>query len=412
MSWWRRDISLNRSQVASIRRGRAIVDLRYPRGSECACRTFDSVWRLACWQRYCCCRLLSRPSSRAKVTRGRRGFCARPANDITFRDAQLASGEEEIAQAQNPQPAPTVPFRGSPTLTAPAPQPPAAPPTAAPPTAVPPTPTAPQAAAPAPQPTPAPRSNFLASEIGTASSPLSSAPFMIGDAFGGIGGSDIIISGPGGTQGINGGGSLDVTGRLKLVENFSPMPRDRVFFDYNYFDDVPLVLNNDASINRYVPAFEKTFLDGWASIEMRAPVANTLNSTLSGSTPNSARPGSSATCSYRSRPCSGAPTRSLCPAAWRMSVPTGPSITLVNFPQVALNQLQIQNRAVYFQPFLSYLWTPNERFHTQSAAELRVRQRRQRGDDPVRRAAIAIHRRGEQPILHRHQRLNRLLGVP
>jgi hypothetical protein len=49
-----------------------------------------------------------------------------------------------------------------------------------------------------------------------------------------------------------------------------------------------------------------------------------------------------------------------------LTVPTANSITLVNFPSVGLTQLQIQNRAVYFQPYLATLWTPNERFYLQT----------------------------------------------
>jgi hypothetical protein len=49
-----------------------------------------------------------------------------------------------------------------------------------------------------------------------------------------------------------------------------------------------------------------------------------------------------------------------------ISIPTAASVALVNFPSVALNQLQIQNRSVYLQPFLAYLWTPNDRFYMQS----------------------------------------------
>ena len=98
-----------------------------------------------------------------------------------------------------------------------------------------------------------------------------------------------------------------VAGAFKVADNASPRPQDRVFMTYNYFDDIqgpgaaPIPgINNTQSttiagpggsttttsttasvaglsrltsdLNREVFGFEKTFLDGNASIEMRAPV--------------------------------------------------------------------------------------------------------------------------------------------
>jgi hypothetical protein len=91
-------------------------------------------------------------------------------------------------------------------------------------------------------------------------------------------------------------------GASKIGENQSPMPEDRVFFTYNYYSDVrgpggsfasphidtqQTVLNGfPATVNTLIPGvppvradlhrevfgFEKTFLDGNASVGLRAPV--------------------------------------------------------------------------------------------------------------------------------------------
>ena len=78
------------------------------------------------------------------------------------------------------------------------------------------------------------------------------------------------------------GGSLAAApgaqvGRTKLTQNGSPIPRDRVYVDYSHFDNTPLD-SRGVGVNRVTPGFERTFRDGWCSIEVRAPFATTLDS--------------------------------------------------------------------------------------------------------------------------------------
>ncbi|MBI1346321.1 hypothetical protein GC163_08520 [bacterium] len=73
--------------------------------------------------------------------------------------------------------------------------------------------------------------------------------------------------------------SATVVGRSKLAENGSPIPRDRVFFNYSYFDNAALT-SGGVAVHRFTPGFEKTFNNGYGSIEFRAPFASTLNSDL------------------------------------------------------------------------------------------------------------------------------------
>ncbi len=65
-------------------------------------------------------------------------------------------------------------------------------------------------------------------------------------------------------------------GFTKLVENASPIPRDRVYFNYSYFHNANISAER-ADINRFTPGFEKTFFDQWTSIEVRTPFAGTLS---------------------------------------------------------------------------------------------------------------------------------------
>jgi hypothetical protein len=94
---------------------------------------------------------------------------------------------------------------------------------------------------------------------------------------------------------------IGTLGAFKIAENESPRPEDRVFFTYNFYSDftgpigglnvprtdtfITTINGNPATISTFVPAvaprvdlhrevfgFEKTFLDGYASIGLRAPV--------------------------------------------------------------------------------------------------------------------------------------------
>ncbi len=66
---------------------------------------------------------------------------------------------------------------------------------------------------------------------------------------------------------------------LKITENQSPFPQDRVFFNFNYFYNVNKTLNNHfeapisgVNIWREIFGFEKTFNDGRGSVGLRLPL--------------------------------------------------------------------------------------------------------------------------------------------
>lgn len=66
-------------------------------------------------------------------------------------------------------------------------------------------------------------------------------------------------------------------GRFKTSDGNSPIPRDRMFLDYSLFHNARLT-PNDVQVQRFVPGFERTFIDGLTSLEIRFPIAMTLNS--------------------------------------------------------------------------------------------------------------------------------------
>jgi len=71
-------------------------------------------------------------------------------------------------------------------------------------------------------------------------------------------------------------------GRFKTSDSNSPIPRDRLFLDYSLFHNARLT-PDDVSVQRFTPGFEKTFMDGLTSLELRLPIAMTLNSSNFGS---------------------------------------------------------------------------------------------------------------------------------
>ena len=103
--------------------------------------------------------------------------------------------------------------------------------------------------------------------MGALASTSSAAPSMIGDFFGA--GYNYSAGSPanGATVGVAGGDRL-----LKFSDNNSPIPQNRLFFNYHNFDDSVVDVNGDVQdTNRFLFGLERTFWDGNASIEFRTP---------------------------------------------------------------------------------------------------------------------------------------------
>ena len=162
---------------------------------------------------------------------------------------------------------------------------------------------------------------------------------------------DVNIPSPGGA-----------VGRMKIADDTSPMPRDRLIFDYNYFDGVPLSPGG-VGVNRFTPGFEKTFASGWMSIEMKCPMATTLDSTIvqDGVTNTSNGEFGNLVVTWK--------TLLFRHETWAMSgglsvaAPTADNVNVVTADGTPL--VQILNRSTHLGPFLGFLWTPNERWFAQ-----------------------------------------------
>ena len=146
-----------------------------------------------------------------------------------------------------------------------------------------------------------------------------------------------------------------VVGRTRLQDNNSAMPQDRVFFDYNFFHNVPL-LANGIDVNRFTPGIERTIWGGRSSIEVRVPMAMTLNSnfTTDGNVDTSHFELGNATVSQKFLLASNQNMAVAC----GMGV-TAPTADDFNMGMADGTQLvRVENEAFHVLPYLAVLLTP------------------------------------------------------
>ena len=155
------------------------------------------------------------------------------------------------------------------------------------------------------------------------------------------------------------GGGL--VGRNKYFDDGSPLPQDRVFFDYSHVGDFK-VLNTSIDINRYVFGVEKTFLNGFGSIEVLVPFAGTANSDQNGG------PGMAVDNTEFGNVgllLKGTLFRN---ANWAVTAGVGVSMPTADDSRILFAGqpvLEIRNRAWLLQPILGAVWAPNDRFYAQ-----------------------------------------------
>lgn len=174
------------------------------------------------------------------------------------------------------------------------------------------------------------------------------------------------------------GGTNTIIGNVrKVAENTSPLPRDRVFFNYSYFSNVPMI-GTGVNVNRFTPGFEKTFRDGRSSFEFRFPFATTLSSNLNTDLVNPA--GSQNTDSVEFGNIVGI-LKHLGYQSDVLAVSFGSGIQLPTASDSYVYAtgatgvpngtpvVKVDNKSFHALPFLAALWTPNDRFFAQSFAQ-------------------------------------------
>lgn len=160
-----------------------------------------------------------------------------------------------------------------------------------------------------------------------------------------------------------------MVGRQKLTENTSPLPHDRVFVNYSYFNNTPL-LSGGVNVNRVTPGFEKTFSGGNASIEVRAPFATTLDSDIiaGGLSDTSNVEFGNLTVYFKSLLWDAG--YEAISAGVGLAFPTADDVTVRTAAGTPL--LDIQNESVHILPFIAGLYMPTEKFFIQGILQLDI----------------------------------------
>jgi hypothetical protein len=204
----------------------------------------------------------------------------------------------------------------------------------------------------------------MSSASGSQSSPASASVNSIGDFYGITSYRDTILT-PDPIFGIapyaipNPGESL--VGRIKAAENNSPFPQDRVFLDYTAYQNVPFGLA-EVDVERFVPGFERTFQDGLFSVEMRMPLAQTLDSTLVAGAPLETDSWEAGNLYVATKMLLYNGEFFTFAGGMGVSTPTAQDIDIVASPAFSTS---IENRAVHLLPYFAMQFVPGETFFFQ-----------------------------------------------
>ena len=179
------------------------------------------------------------------------------------------------------------------------------------------------------------------------------APNMIGDGFGPPFLTNMnLFASPGGGVGTS-----------KIAENASPLPRDRVYMNYSYFDGVPL-LPGGVNVNRFTPGIEKTFFNGMSSIEVRMPFASTLSNTLFVASPNDTSSTELGNLTIYLKQLLYTSNTLAVSGGLGLTLPTASNATVFD-TLGGLPLTYTQNQSVHLLPFLGSLYTPTDQLFVQ-----------------------------------------------
>lgn len=158
-------------------------------------------------------------------------------------------------------------------------------------------------------------------------------------------------------------------GLVKQAMGGSPLPRDRAFFHYDYFDNV--ALGPGTNVSRFTPGFEKLIFDDLTSFEVRAPFATTLDSdvNVNGSTSTSEVEFGDITVALKRVLAQGDDW--LVSAGLQVSLPTADDLTYsITDGTRTAEFLRLENDSIHLMPFLGAVVTPCSRSFLQAFVQL------------------------------------------
>jgi hypothetical protein len=151
-------------------------------------------------------------------------------------------------------------------------------------------------------------------------------------------------------------------GRTRLSDDNNPVPRDRLIFNWDYFEDAT-VSPNGFDVHRFSVGVEKTFFDQWASVEVRLPFASTLDSAV-GSDGSIARDTEFGNLFTAVKALLIRSDNFNMSAGVAVNWPTGEDTRMRGLDGRDL--IVIENRSYIVSPFLALLFTPGDRFFAQA----------------------------------------------
>jgi hypothetical protein len=202
---------------------------------------------------------------------------------------------------------------------------------------------------------------------------LASAPHMFGDFFNQ--GGQIRVN-PGRPANVTGVADLPVAGgarRIKISENNSALPMDRVYLMYNHFHNaLEADLNpsrpgftRDFSVDRYVIGLEKTFCQGLWSVDLRMPFTNQYGLSAPGFAVDGGNVGNLGIALKRAL---AASDTMVLAAGLGIDTPTGSDIDA----QVDTLRVTLRNDSVQLLPFAGALGVPSDRVFYHGFVQLDV----------------------------------------
>lgn len=154
-------------------------------------------------------------------------------------------------------------------------------------------------------------------------------------------------------------------GRMKVAEGGSVLPQNRVFFRYNHLSGVGYS-DSRAGLNRFVPGFERAFLNGLFSFELRAPFATDArtNSTLEGNSITNGKHTRFGNLAIYLKALLIERQNFALSGGLGLALPTASDIN-VNYAD-GTPLLKVDNQSVRLQPFLGAIYAPNRDWFVQS----------------------------------------------
>jgi hypothetical protein len=164
---------------------------------------------------------------------------------------------------------------------------------------------------------------------------------------------------------------------FKISENNKPLPMDRIYFNYNGFQNAlqtvevapgipgPIRLA-DANVDRYTLGLEKTFFGGNASLDFRMPFVGGFNSTDNATYAITGENVGDMSLFYKQL--LYADDMVAIAAGLGVGVPTGDDVRI----QILNNSLTLNDEAVHLMPYFGALIVPNDFWFFQLFCEVDV----------------------------------------